>query len=475
MKYSDSYDKTDPLSIESYAQKLIGKTFKQVCDEDDLNSSKIIVKESASYNAAQANDKQKGGLGTLIEERFFHYPANDDARPDFPEAGVELKVTPYKKSDNGSLSAKERLIITMINYNNVVKEDFYHSHVWSKSRLILLVYYLYVKEVANKLDYRIDYARLFSPPEEDLAIIKHDFQVIVDKIKSGKAHELSESDTLYLGAATKSSSSKVRRSQPYSDIPAKPRAFAFKNSYMTYVLNNYIVQGKPKYESIVKGLAPDSFEDYVCSKIDLFRGKSVEQLCEEFSINTNKKPKNITATLAFKMLGVKGNGAAEFVKAGVQMKTIRLTNTGRIKESMSFPAMKYKEIIKETWEDSEFHNYLSETRFLFIIYQFDRNNRLFLKGCQFWNIPYDDLERDVREVWEKTCKVLREGLEIKRINGYNSTNFPKASENWVCHVRPHAQNASDTDELPDGRLFPKHCFWLNNTYILSQLEDSIKQ
>ena len=473
MKWNDSYDKTNPLSIERYAQKLIGKTFQQVCDEDDRSKKKIIRESSAVYNAGQADKKQKGGLGTIIEERFFHYPANDDSRPDFQEAGVELKVTPYKKSSSGKLTAKERLIITMINYNEVVKEDFEHSHLWNKARLILLIYYLYIQEAASKLDYRIDYARLFTPPEEDLAIIKHDYLVITDKIKSGKAHELSEADTLYLGAATKSSTSKVRRSQPYSDIPAKPRAFAFKNAYMTYVLNNYIVSGVPKYEAIIKGAAPDSFEDYVRLKIDLYRGYSVDDLCIKFGVDTIKKPKNLAALLAYRILGVEGNGAAEFVKAGIQVKTIRLTSTGRIKESMSFPSMKYKEIIKETWEDSEFHNYLSETRFLFIVYQFDKDGQLYLKGCQFWNIPVDDLENEIREVWERTCKVLREGLQIKRMGGYNTTNFPKASENRVCHVRPHAQSVRDTDELPDGRLYPKHCFWLNNTYILSQLDERL--
>ena len=472
MKYDEAFDKTNPLSIEKYAQKLIGKTFRQICDEDD-RSKRIIIRDSAIYNAARADKKQKGGLGNLIEERFFHYPANDESRPDFPEAGVELKVTPYKVLSNGSLVAKERLIITMINYDEVIAEEFENSHLWSKSRLILLVYYLYVQEIANRLDYRINYARLFTPPQEDLAIIKHDFKVITDKIKAGKAHELSEGDTLYLGAATKASDSKARRSQPFSDMPAKPRAFAFKNSYMTYVLNNYIVPGKPKYESIIKGESPESFEEYVRLKIDMYKGKSVDELCKEFSIDTGKKPKNVTAMLAFKMLGVKGNNAAEFVKAGIQLKTIRLTNTGKIKESMSFPAMKYKEIIKETWEESTFHEYLSETRFLFIVYQFDRNDMLILKGCQFWNIPIDDLENDVREVWERTCAVLREGLQVRRINGHNTTNLPKASENRVSHVRPHAQNVRDTDELPDGRQYPKHCFWLNNTYILSQLDERL--
>ena len=55
-------------------------------------------------------------------------------------------------------------------------------------------------------------------------------------------------------------------------------------------------------------------------------------------------------------------------------------------------------------------------------------------------------------------------------HGKNYNNFPKLSENPVCHVRPHARNSKDTYELPDGRKYPKQCFWLNNSYILSQLD-----
>ena len=77
-----------------------------------------------------------------------------------------------------------------------------------------------------------------------------------------------------------------------------------------------------------------------------------------------------------------------------------------------------------------------------------------------------------KKVWEETKQVLIKGLEINVVNGKQYNNFPKASNNPVSHVRPHAQNSNDTYELPDGRRYPKQCFWLNNTYILSQLNES---
>lgn len=469
INYLEEYDETDPISIETYAKKLIGKSFADVCEQDDIAKA-MVVREMTNYEAKHENKKRKGGLGELIEERFFHYQANNDARPDFDKAGVELKVTPYKKNKNGTLVAKERLILTMIDYFSVVNEVFEDSHMWQKARLILLVYYLYQQEIKNRLDYRIGYVKLFAPPEQDIKIIAHDFEVIVEKIRNGKAHELSEGDTLYLGAAPKAATSKDRRKQPFSDELAKPRAFAFKNSYMTYVLNNYIIPGKNTYEPIIKGNAEESFEDYVVSKIDAYYNKSVAELCDLFDVKFQKKPKNLEAILAYRILEIKGNHAEEFEKANVVVKTIRIAENNKIKENMSFPTFKFKELVKEEWDDSTFGNYLRETRFLFVVYKFDQQGELRLKGCQFWNIPYDDLEGNVKLVWERTQKILCEGLKVEKRNGKNYNNFPKSTENPVCHVRPHGQNSKDTYELPDGRWYPKQCFWLNNSYILSQLD-----
>lgn len=474
MQHDLGYDETDPFSIERHAQYLIGKTFSNICKEDE--SSKIdVVRKTSNYAESHENKKRKGGLGEIIEERYFHYPCNNDSRPDFDKAGVELKVTPYKMNRNGSLVAKERLIITMIDYFSVVNETFEESHLWQKARLILLIYYLYQKEITSRLDYRIGYVKLFTPPEADLKIIKHDFEIIVEKIRNGKAHELSEGDTMYLGAAPKAATSKDRRKQPFNDELAKPRAFAFKNSYMTYVLNNYIVPGKNTYEKIMTEAVEDSFEDYVMKKVDAYRDYSVGELCNEFQVEYQKKSKNLEAMLAYRILGIKSNRAEEFEKANIVVKTIRIGKNNKIKENMSFPTFKFKELVEEEWETSTFGTYLSETRFLFVVYKFDENEKLHLKGCQFWNIPYNDLHNEVKAVWNKTKQVLIDGLQITQKNGKNYNNFPNASENRVCHVRPHAQNAQDTYELPDGREYPKQCFWLNNSYILEQLKDEFKE
>ena len=464
----EKYDETDSKSIESYAQKLIGLNFQDVLDMD--SNSEIEESTKKHYG----NRKSKGGLGELVERHFFHYEPNTSPNPDFPKAGCELKVTPFKKNKNGSYSAKERLVLSKINYMEIVNESFETSHFWYKSRLLLLIYYLW-RDNVEKFDYEIKFAGLFSPSKQDLEIIKNDFYTIQNKVKEGRAHELSCSDTLYLEACTKASTSSERTSQPNCNIKAKPRAFAFKASYMTYVLNNYFMNDSQKEESIIKKSTSTPFEEYIIKKISKYKNKSIKQLCSLFQMDFIKKPKNLEALLAYRMLGIKGNSASEFQKAGIAVKAIRISNNNTIKEHMSFSTFRFKDLVQETWDTSAFRNYLDNTRFFFVVYKYDDNNDLRFKGCQFWNMPHEDIEYDVKKVWRKTRRVINHGIVITTKNGVDYNNFPSPSENRVCHVRPHARNKKDTYELPNGGEFTKQSFWLNNSYILEQLSDELKQ
>lgn len=487
------YDETNPLSIELYSQNLIGKTFGDILKEDSY-SKEVIYEDSNDYAINHENKKRKGGLGELIEECFFHYKCNNDSKPDFDKAGVELKVTPYKINKNNSLSAKERLIITMIDYFSVVNEDFFESHLWSKSQLILLVYYLYNKEIDNRLIYRIDYSKLFSPPKEDIEIIKSDYETIVNKIKAGKAHELSESDTLYLGAATKSSTSLNRRGQPFSDTPAKPRAFSFKASYMTYVLNSFIVPNKTTYEPIVKNstdLNGTTFKEYIITKINTHIGTSDKKLCEIFNREYNNN-KAQWIDLTYRMLGIKSNQAEEFIKANIVVKAIRLEENGAMKENMSFPSFKFKDLVLENWEDSNLFTYFNETCFLFVVYKKEGNHYI-LKGSQIWNMPYNDLNTIVYDGWNNIRKTISNGIVFspkKTNSGLTiSNNLPKKSDNTIIHIRPHSKKSAyrlneginigniyrDANELPDGQWMTTQSFWINNSYILNQLDENLKK
>lgn len=452
------YDIYSPTSIEAFAKKLIGKSFYD-----------FLPNEFKNY-------KGKGGLGQLVEKYYFGYKPNSDRDPDFKEAGVELKVTPYKKikktKKNGiPFSSKERLVLSIINFEEIVNEDFFTSSFLHKNNLLLLIFYLHDFDIKDKLNFIMNYAQLFEYPEEDLQIIKQDWEKIVNKIRAGKAHELSEGDTMYLGACTKGSKKKDSyRVQPYCDIKAPQRAFSLKSSYMTHILRNYIIQNKPTYEPIIKDvsiLEKQSFEDYVISQLSKYKGQDLDSLLDKFNVRRTSKDR--AAQVALKILDVNSENASEFEKANIKVKTIRIENNGTIEQNMSFKNFKFKEIIKERWETSTFRTMLEETKFFFVIYKFDENNTLRLHGGLFWNIPLSDLDGEVKKVWKNTVNTIKEGVEIQHKKGKIYNNLPKKSQSNICHVRPKGSNRENCYELPDGRKLTKQCFWLNNTYILKQI------
>lgn len=409
----------------------------------------------------------KGALGTVIEEGFFGYMPNSNSKPDFEELGVELKVTPFKKTKKG-ISAKERLVCNIIDYMTEYHKTFETSSFMSKCSTMLLMLYEYVNEF-DKGNMSIDRAVLFSFPEEDLLIIRDDWYKIITKIREGKAHEISESDTLYLGACTKGINSSNKREQPFSDELAMQRAYSLKASYMTYILREYIY-GEKQSENIIKypgQLREISFENWIIERISPYFGRTLKSLIDEFGLTGT--PKNINELIIAKILGVKGriSKTTEFQKANIVPKTIRIRRDGHIVESMSFPTFKFIDLINQEWEESDLFDYLSETKFLFIVFR-ETSIDSVLESVKFWNIPNRDLE-EVRKVWERTKEVIVSGVEIIEIGGRKTNNFPKKYENAVAHVRPHATNAEDVYPLPDGRMMTKQCFWLNNDYIKSQL------
>jgi len=482
------FDASDPLSIEQFAQRLIGKTFMDVIQDAEFSEE---VK--ASVINQYGNAKRKGGLGNLLEEIYFKYKANSDQQADFHEAGVELKATPFEKSKKGQLRAGERLVITMISYDKPVELDFYASHVWDKIKIILLVYYHRNKELGNNLLYPIEFVKLFSPPEEDLKIIRDDFEKIICKIQNGQAHELSEGDTMYLGACTKGSTAlKSTVPQYYApDIPARKRAFCLKNSYMTYILNKYIVQNVDTYEPIIhhtKELEHTTFEELIISRINAYIGYSDKELCKIFEREYNNN-KAQWIDLAYRMLGIRSNRATEFVKANIVVKAIRIEENGNMKESSPLPQMKLMEFVNEEWEDSTLYSYFEETKFLFVVFKREGEGYK-LKGCQLWNMPNSDLENVVRVGWENIRDVVANGIKLTKQQTASGVviknNLPKKNDNPIIHIRPHSQKRfyilengerigdgtyADAEQLPDGRWMQKQSFWMNNSYLLSQLKE----
>ena len=455
-----AYNPKDKKSVLDYAKQLKGKTLREVCSSD-------ILKHKYSG---------KGNFGQVLEKFYFGYEPNSNAEADFFEAGMELKSTPLKRLKNGEYRSKERLVLNIINYLEVVNQQFETSDFWKKNATLLLIFYLHQANY-DLLDYVIKLVDAWKYPTTDLEIIKKDWHLIKQKIEDGKAHELSEGDTFYLGACTKGANASSTRNQPFSNVPAKQRAYSLKQGYVNHIIASISTGAIGIYGKLIPSVAVakrQTIEEIVISKFKPYYNKTVKQILKKTGVKINTTAKSFYANLTKAILGIElDKEIEEFEKAEIIVKTVRLKENNLPKEDISFSNFKYQEIINEEWDESNFKDIL-EHKFLFVFFQFE-NAELVLRKVKFWNMPYADI-LEAERVWEQTKSIVQKGKIVREVkNGIRYTNFPNKTFNPVSHVRPHATNAADTyplptkDKLTKANEYTKHCFWLNNTYVRDEI------
>jgi len=430
----DRYDKTSAESIFDHALKLTGKS----------------LSEAAVLPVDVVNLKDRGKLGTLVERYYFKHRPPNDHNPDFKEAGVELKVTGVLKNKEGKYVGKERLVLTMINYEKIVVETWESNTFLNKCKKMLVMFYLYSKEVPVIERKFVLKPLMYEIPAEDLHVIKGDWEKIRGKVLEGKAHELSEGDTFYLGACRKGAGGEKEkaRTQPFSSIKAPARAFSFKQGYL-----NQLISANQSDASLEVGTKV-TIAAATQLRFMPYLGKTTEELSKMLKHQKRgKNHKNFHRELAVKILAGGGSSVKELDKSGIEMKTVRLQANGKPKESMSFPAFDFIGIQSQEWEDSSFFE-KTEKKFLFVVFQPDSEGNERLMKAGYWNMPYED-RKEAEKVW----------LETQKRVGIDAFNLPGLKESYVAHVRPKAKDGQDKALTPQGSYLTKQCFWLNAKYI----------
>lgn len=467
------YNTSDKNSIIQYAKKLKGKSLRQVCDAELIKNDR----------------KGKGHFGQILEEFYFLYKPNSDSEPDFPIAKLELKSSPLKKLKNDEYRSKERLVLNIINYVNVVNQNFENSDFIKKNASILLIFYLH-QAGYDILDYLIKIVDEWSFPLTDLEIIKKDWQTINKKISEGKAHELSEGDTFYLGACTKGANSLSVRKQPFSEIPAKQRAYSFKQGYVNHIIATIANDSKEIYGKLITNIQvakQQTIEEIVISKFKPYYGETVEKISNKTNVTLNLKSLDFYSRITHAVLNIELNKQIEeFEKANIEIKTIRVEQNNNIIQSVSFPAFEFTKIYNENWINSDMKD-IAEKKFLFIFFKNNGENYI-LDMVKFWNMPYND-RKEVRKIWLKTKRIIQNGNIFKDFerdslgniryskkgNPIKLNNLPKMSENKICHVRPHGSDSTNVYPLPvidkilNTKVYSKQCFWFKNTYIRDEI------
>lgn len=456
------YDITSSRSIFEYSKNLLGKTLRDFITED--------------YSLK----KGKGSIGQMVENLFFLIETNSNPDADFYSAGMELKCTPLKLSKDEKYLIKERLVCNMINYSEVIKESFEESHFYLKCQLMLLLFYLYKKDVDN-LDLEFIFSVLWKLPEKDLLIIKKDYEKIINKINCGQAHLLSEGDTMYLGACRKGQKGDSLMVQPFSELGAPRRAFCLKTAYMRTILQCVVASRKNALSNIefsqeqlvsTNELQNSSFDDIVLSRINPYLGKKYQTIAQQKNVNIANNPKNKFAMIASAIVAKDKcfniNVSEEFLKAGLTLKTVRVQANGNIKEAMSFENIDYMEIAEcDNWYESRLYELFSN-RFLFVIFKEQNQGQgdYVLDNAFFWTMSQEDLKH--AELYWNHIK------ENVLSNHISNEYWWKGKDKKKFHVRPKALKATDLAPAPCGEA-KKFCYWFNNDYVKQIVEENVRK
>jgi DNA mismatch repair endonuclease MutH len=382
-------------------------------------------------------------------EAWFGIPPNPSAEPDFPGAGIELKAVPLVRGDDG-IRVKERTVISLIDYGTIVDETWQTASVRKKLR-ILFVFFEHLPG-RPKDDFPIHHVLLWEPRGEVEDQIRRDWETIRDTVRAGRAHELSEADGRILGPCTKGATGADVRSQPYSDVPAKPRAFALKPAF-TFALYSEPGGEHPS----TRELAESASLRTLLRRFQRYVGRTIADVGTELGIAPSRAKGYAASVVRAAVRAASPLDRATFDEIGP---TVRMTRVGPDLypyEALSFPAFRHLELIEEEWEDSTL---LSQIERMLIVPVHGRTRSTPQGECVIGEPVYWTPTAEELALIEREWTMFRDLIAAGRAH-----QLPRESETEAIHVRPHGRDSSDRDEVPGGGTEIRKSFWLNKWFV----------
>ncbi|WP_133620961.1 Sau3AI family type II restriction endonuclease [Paenilisteria rocourtiae] len=451
-----TYNYTEEWSREKIfevADELVGKTLGEI--------------DKSGWLEKKAN---KGKIGNMIQSDFFGIPANSISGPDFIHHGIELKVTPVLEKSMRDYTSKERLVLSMINYENDYKIPFEESVVNKKAKDMLLIFYLHKENMPVK-DFRIIKTTLFELPLDDELQVRQDYEAIIGKIREGKAHEISEKQQVFLGACTKGQGKgKDFVKQPFSPELAKKRAYSYKVGYMSAYVRGLLRLQKtehinvPKEKSFVEGIKEilDTYNERTASEIN-------NMLSDKQSSNSKSFLFNIISAM-FETKGSNVNRTEEFIKEGYCIKTIVNRLQSGKNQDMSFPNIDFTEIYNDEFEDSTWYGYFAETNYILVVWdEYKENEYRFIKYVE-WT-PGEEILIPAEKLYNKIKYMLDNNLvEVDNEGKSNHEtwidNLPKRGEFAPLQIRPKGSGESVIINLPNShQRIKKKSIMIDKSYM----------
>jgi len=177
----------------------------------------ILGRRAIDIDEEIAKKDEKNMMADVVEQGYFGVEKNSRQEADFPEAGIELKVTTLElKKSEPLVAPKERMYISSIDKEEVIeKQKWYNVKGLKKANDTLIVWYLNLEDDEDKYQPYI-WSHLWKPEKNVIwkEKIQRDCEIIKEKIKSGE--DLSAGDTEFLIASTKDTGHKDEHSRSWA-------------------------------------------------------------------------------------------------------------------------------------------------------------------------------------------------------------------------------------------------------------------
>lgn len=144
--------------------------------------------------------KQNKGWKGLVLERLSGLTNNNSKAPN--GLSYELKSVSFSMQ-KGKLKPKETMAITMLNPEELVRDDFFHSHCWAKLKSIVFCAVMWHGRDSERSELLQVTSMDFNESEELIMGIKADYDLIREKLITKGFDSLTGKDGVWIQARTK--------------------------------------------------------------------------------------------------------------------------------------------------------------------------------------------------------------------------------------------------------------------------------
>ncbi len=403
---------------------------------------------SMSGLSDQSSPHTKGRVGEAAET-FFGMEVDNLPEPDFRAAGIELKTVPLRPRQD-ELLVKERVYISMIDYHALADETWETASVRRKLGRILFVYYDWLPN-APLGDLRVADVVLWEPSAELMQVFEADWRRVHRFVQEGRAHEVSEGNGRLLVAATKGPGGPPSKSQPHSDTLARQRAWALRPAFLRSILESHRAGPRVAIE------ISTTLEDRALGALSRLAGKRVKDVEAELRMPASRAKHRAALVFQRAVSTWAGSTHSDLLEAGVDFRVVQADPSLKPYESLSFPAFRYQELVREDWEESELLSRMD--RFLFV--PVVGGQGLAEVGDCVVQTPFGwhPTEADLDQM-EVEWTMFRDEIAAGK-----ALSLTPRTETRRLHVRPKGKDGLDTDPAPVVGPAVRKCFWFNLEFV----------